>query len=179
MSILVSRHPRHQGDGRFSGITSERVKIIAGEWNRIKADKETIFFLNSIGCTPRQRVLIMEAYKEKTVELVKENPYRMIRDIPGFGFKTVDGFAKQLGVANDSPLRAEAALEHILKSSNIIISCYAPWFRFLKYGERISCYNRSQIMIFRRQSTDYRKKRLQIHYCEGRNSGNLYGITFK
>ncbi|MBC8277882.1 MAG: AAA family ATPase [FCB group bacterium] len=101
----------------ISGITEKRVQTITGEWNRIKADKDTIFFLNGLGCNPRQRALIMEAYKENTVEMVKENPYRMIDDIKGFGFKVVDGFAKKLGFANDSPLRAEAAVEHILRSA--------------------------------------------------------------
>jgi exodeoxyribonuclease V alpha subunit len=101
----------------ISGITAERVKIIAGEWDRLKSDKDTIFFLNSLGCTPRQRALIMEHYKEETIATVKVNPYRMIKDIKGFGFKVVDGFAKKLGIANDSPLRAEAAVEHILRTA--------------------------------------------------------------
>ena len=100
----------------ISGITAERVKIIVEEWNRIKVDKDTIFFLNSIGCTPRQRALIMGRYKEATVKTVKENPYRMIREIQGFGFKTVDGFAMQMGIEGDSLFRAEAAVEHILNS---------------------------------------------------------------
>ncbi len=95
----------------ISGITPERVKIIIEEWNRIKADKDTIFFLNGLGCTPQQRALIMERYKEATIETVKSNPYRMIRDIQGFGFKTVDGFALQMGIAADSLFRAEAAVE--------------------------------------------------------------------
>ena len=99
------------------GITTERVKVIVEEWNRIKADKDTIFFLNGLGCTPRQRALIMECYKGKTIETVKENPYRMIRDIQGFGFKMVDGIVKQLGIGNESRFRAEAAVEHILRSS--------------------------------------------------------------
>jgi exodeoxyribonuclease V alpha subunit len=101
----------------ISGITAERVNIIAGEWDRIKSDKDTIFFLNSLGCTPRQRALIMEHYKEETIAAVKVNPYRMIKDIKGFGFKVVDGFAKKLGIASDSPLRAEAAVEHILRTA--------------------------------------------------------------
>ncbi len=100
----------------ISGITTKRVNIISQEWNRIKVDKDTIFFLNGLGCTPRQRALIMESYKEKTIETVKENPYRMIRDIQGLGFKTVDGFAQQMGIEGDSPFRAEAAVEHILNS---------------------------------------------------------------
>ena len=101
----------------ISGITDKRVQTIIEEWNRIKADKDTIFFLNGLGCNSRQRALIMDAYKEKTIEMVKENPYRMIDDIKGFSFKLVDGFAKKLGFTNDSPLRANAAVVYILKSA--------------------------------------------------------------
>ena len=99
----------------ISGITAKRVKTIAKEWNRIKANKDTLFFLNNLGCTPRQRALIMDCYKEQTIEKVKENPYRMIHDIPGFGFKTVDRFAMRMDIEYDSPFRAEAAIEYILK----------------------------------------------------------------
>ena len=117
------------------GITSKRVKIIIEEWNRIKADKDTIFFLNGLGCTPRQRALIMDCYKEKTIETVKENPYRMIRDIQGFGFKTVDNFAMQMGIEGDSLFRAEAAVEHILNSyAEAKQHTYLPEYKIFEKG---------------------------------------------
>jgi len=101
----------------ISGITPERANTIAECWKRLKADKDTIFFLNSLGCTPQQRALIMSYYQEKTIELLKANPYRIIKDIKGFGFKTVDGLALKMGIEVNSPLRADAGVEYILKSA--------------------------------------------------------------
>jgi len=101
----------------ISGITEERADAVAESWKRIKTNKENIFFLNNLGCSPNQRKAIIDFYSEKTIEMVKENPYRIIKDIKGFGFKTVDGFALKMGVEFNSLMRAEAAVEYILKSA--------------------------------------------------------------
>ena len=119
----------------IAGITPKRVKIISHEWNRIKADKDTIFFLNSLGCTPRQRALIMDYYEDETIEMVKKNPYRMIHEIQGFGFKTVDRFAMQMGIEGDSLFRAEAAVEYILNSyAESEQHTYLPEYKIFKKG---------------------------------------------
>jgi len=101
----------------ISGITPDRVSVLVRGWQRIKEDKENIFFLNGLGCSQNQRKAIIDCYQDKTIELIQENPYRMVKEIRGFGFKTVDGFAMKMGIKSDSPLRAEAAVEHILKSA--------------------------------------------------------------
>ena len=101
----------------ISGITTKRADIIAEEWNRIKADKDTIFFLNDLGCTSRERALIMNRYKDETIEKLKSNPYRLIREIKGFGFKVVDKLALKMGVEHDSINRVKAVVEHILWSN--------------------------------------------------------------
>ena len=101
----------------ISGITPDRVSVLVRGWQRIKEDKENIFFLNGLGCSQNQRKAIIDCYQGKTIELIKENPYRIIKEIRGFGFKTVDEFAMKMGIKSDSPLRAEAAVEHILKSA--------------------------------------------------------------
>ena len=101
----------------ISGITPDRISVLIKGWQRIRLDRENIFFLNSLGCSQNQRKAIMDYYRENTIETVKANPYRIIKEIKGFGFKTVDMFAKKMGINSDSPLRAEAAVEHILKTA--------------------------------------------------------------
>jgi exodeoxyribonuclease V alpha subunit len=58
---------------------------------------------------------IYNLYGEQAVELVKADPYRLIVDIHGVGFKVADNLAMQLGVAPDSLLRARAGVHHVLQ----------------------------------------------------------------
>jgi len=122
----------------ISGISTARAQEIANSWNRLKADKDNIFFLNDLGCTPSQRQAILNHYKEKTIELMQENPYRLIKDIAGFGFKTVDELAKKLGFGNDSIVRAEAAVEHIFQEAAATGQhTYLPGKDILKAGQEL------------------------------------------
>lgn len=60
---------------------------------------------------------IYQLYKEETLELIQENPYRLTEDVEGIGFKRADNLAEQLGYAADSPQRIRAAILHELLAS--------------------------------------------------------------
>ncbi|MCT3133345.1 SF1B family DNA helicase RecD2 [Lactococcus lactis] len=55
---------------------------------------------------------IYELYKEETIEKIEENPYQLVEDVKGVGFKTADKIASSLGIEADSPNRFRAALMH-------------------------------------------------------------------
>ena len=48
----------------------------------------------------------------------KANPYRLGTDIWGVGFQTADELAERLGIAADSPFRAQAAVRHVLQEAS-------------------------------------------------------------
>jgi len=51
---------------------------------------------------------------EEALQLVKNNPYQLIHDLQGVGFKIADRIARVTGVAPNSPYRVEAAIRHVL-----------------------------------------------------------------
>ncbi|MDD5511446.1 MAG: ATP-dependent RecD-like DNA helicase, partial [Dehalococcoidales bacterium] len=55
-----------------------------------------------------------KAYGDKSVSVVKENPYRLALDISGIGFKTADKIARNMGIDPSSQIRAEAGIVHVL-----------------------------------------------------------------
>ena len=57
---------------------------------------------------------IQETYKEETLEIVEQYPYRLVEDIQGIGFKIADQLAQQLGIESDAPERFRAGLIHTL-----------------------------------------------------------------
>src|SRR5690554_3414261 len=58
---------------------------------------------------------IFKKYKSNTIELIKENPYRLIDDIEGIGFKKADSIAFSLEFDLTSHYRVEAAINYILE----------------------------------------------------------------
>ncbi|RSI44956.1 SF1B family DNA helicase RecD2 [Streptococcus cristatus] len=62
---------------------------------------------------------IQETYKEETLEIVEQYPYRLVEDIQGIGFKIADQLAQQLGIESDAPERFRAGLLHTLLTQSM------------------------------------------------------------
>ena len=71
-------------------------------------------FLQSHGVGTAHSVRIFKTYGADAVPLVKENPYRLARDIRGIGFKTADQLAQKLGIPKTSMLRSRAGISYAL-----------------------------------------------------------------
>jgi exodeoxyribonuclease V alpha subunit len=97
------------------GIGSRRIQRIRESWQEQKAVRNIMMFLQEHGVTTSKAVRIYKTYGEQAVELVRANPYRLAGDVWGFGFKTADALARRLGIDQDSPLRARAALGYVLQ----------------------------------------------------------------
>ncbi|KRL38712.1 ATP-dependent RecD-like DNA helicase [Liquorilactobacillus uvarum] len=72
--------------------------------------QQIIIELNSYGFGSRMSTAIFNRYREKTVEVIHENPYRLALEINGIGFKKADAIAEKLGFAADSSGRIQAAI---------------------------------------------------------------------
>ncbi len=99
---------------QVKGIGPKRIERIREGWHEQRHVRSIMVFLQSHGIGTARAVRIYKTYGETAIELVKANPYRLSTDIWGVGFKTADELALQLGIARDSPLRARAAVRHVL-----------------------------------------------------------------
>lgn len=75
--------------------------------------------LAEYGLTNRVAFEIFNQYKEDSLDIIQENPYQLVEDIQGIGFKIADQLAEQLGIEADSPQRFRAALVHSLFETSI------------------------------------------------------------
>lgn len=72
---------------------------------------ETVLIeLNKLGLTPALISRLMRRYHEDTLEQLRKNPYQIITDISGVGFKQADQLAVKLGFASDDDLRLQGAI---------------------------------------------------------------------
>lgn len=65
--------------------------------------------------TPPQINKIVETYRDRAMDKIKENPYRLIWEVDGFGFISVDRLAKNIGIAEDADIRIIAAVAYMMK----------------------------------------------------------------
>jgi len=96
------------------GIGPVRSARIAKAWVEQKQIKDVMVFLQSHGVSTTFAIKIYKHYRDRSIAVVKENPYRLANDIFGIGFKTADKIAGHLGISPSSPERAQAGVLHVL-----------------------------------------------------------------
>ena len=119
------------------GIGKTRLGRITAGWSEQKAIREIMVFLQSHGVGTSRSVRIFKTYGADAVPLVKENPYRLARDIRGIGFKTADELAQKLGIPKTSMLRARAGISYALLQAVGNGDCGLPEEDLLTLAERL------------------------------------------
>jgi exodeoxyribonuclease V alpha subunit len=92
------------------GIGKKRIEWIKKAWQEQKNIREIMIFLQSQGITATYASKIYRTYGQRSIEMVKENPYRLAMDIQGIGFIAADKIAHNMGIEKSSSLRIEAGV---------------------------------------------------------------------
>jgi exodeoxyribonuclease V alpha subunit len=108
------------------GIGDVRTRRITSGWAEQKVIRSIMVFLHANGVSTSRAVRIFKTYGPGAVDVVRENPYRLAQDIRGIGFLTADTIAQKMGIAKDSPLRAQAGISHALSEASTQGHCGLP-----------------------------------------------------
>ena len=68
------------------------------------------------GLNMKELIKLDAFYGENLVNIILNNPYQMVEDISGIGFKTADRIAESLNIPNDDPRRVESAIVYALNT---------------------------------------------------------------
>ncbi len=96
------------------GLGPRRCGLIRDAWREQRAIKEVMVFLADQGVSTALAVRIYKRYGDAAIGIVKNDPYRLAREVHGIGFKTADKIALQLGIPPDAPERVMGAALHLL-----------------------------------------------------------------
>lgn len=99
---------------KVRGISPKKANEIHKTYSEIKKMQEAVMFLQKYDISINMAVKIYNEYKARTEEILLSNPYKLIEDIDGIGFKTADKIAGKLGIEFDSKLRAKAGVLYAL-----------------------------------------------------------------
>jgi exodeoxyribonuclease V alpha subunit len=109
---VIEKKPERLSE--VEGIGPKRISMIQKTWEEQKEIKEIMIFLQGHGVSASYSAKIYKQYGNQSIEMVKENPYRLAHDIYRTGFITADKIAQNLGIDRNSLIRAKAGLIYVL-----------------------------------------------------------------
>ncbi len=109
---VIEKKPERLSE--VEGIGSKRISMIKKTWEEQKEIKEIMIFLQGHGVSASYSAKIYKQYGNQSIEVVRENPYRLAHDLYGTGFITADKIAQNLGIDRNSLIRAKAGLIYVL-----------------------------------------------------------------
>jgi len=104
---------------------SERLKEVAGigevlafkitsQWKAKHALRSLMAFLQENGIKTAYCQRIVKTYGDDAEKILRNEPYRLVHDIPGIGFHIADTIAINAGASRENPLRIRECLLYLL-----------------------------------------------------------------
>ena len=102
----------------IEGIGASKATAIAQGFAEHYEMQAAMVFLQSLGISTGTATKIYRQYGAGTEQCVKANPYQLVDDVDGVGFKTADRIAQSMGIDERSLPRMKAGLIHVLKEAS-------------------------------------------------------------
>ncbi|MEI2356121.1 SF1B family DNA helicase RecD2 [Mesobacillus zeae] len=99
-------------------LAPEKAKLLYDTLMEHQGLEQVMVALNQYGFGPQISMRIYQAYKERAIETIKNNPYQLVEDIEGIGFGRADELGRQLGIVGSHPDRIKAACLYTLEGSS-------------------------------------------------------------
>ena len=99
------------------GIGTKKVKQIQESYEENRELRNIIIQLSPYGITPNYCLRIYKKYKEKSIEVINKNPYRLAEEVRGIGFRIADDIASKIGIDKYSPDRIMQGILFTLNQS--------------------------------------------------------------
>ncbi|KJV57254.1 helix-hairpin-helix motif family protein [Orientia chuto str. Dubai] len=111
---------------KVPGIGPVRAQKIWESWNSQKVIRDIMLFIHNYNIGASKAVKIYKAYGAEAINIIKSNPYKLVSDIKGIGFKSADNIAKAIGIPENSIIRAKAGINYALVTAMGNGSCGMP-----------------------------------------------------
>lgn len=109
---IIENEPHRLSE--VSGIGEKKAEIISRSFKAHKELAEITLFLQEVGITANYAIKLYKVYGSDTIQAVKDNPYQLVDDVFGIGFKKADKIAEKMGVNKDSEYRIESGIKYSL-----------------------------------------------------------------
>jgi exodeoxyribonuclease V alpha subunit len=96
------------------GVGEKRIEQIKEAWHDQKEISKVMVFLQEKDVSTAFAAKIYKRYGNESIAVVTENPYRLVDDIWGVGFKTADQVALKLGFSRECMPRIKAGIAYAI-----------------------------------------------------------------
>jgi exodeoxyribonuclease V alpha subunit len=103
--------------GEVYGIGPKTLEKIKSSWQRQRHLRDLMLFLQEIGVTVNGALKIYKVYGPAAREKISADPYALINDVWGIGFKKADCIAQKMGFKHDSYKRIRAGMQYVLDNA--------------------------------------------------------------
>ena len=98
------------------GIGPKKLAVITESFYEEKQVNDIAYDLEQHGVAGRYASRLLQKYGDDVHYVLTEEPYRMIAEIDGIGFKTADQIALAYGMDRQDPQRLSAGLTYVLRT---------------------------------------------------------------
>jgi len=109
---ILDNHPDRLGE--IKGIGKKILAGIKEVYSEQKEVRQVMIQIQDYGISANWAMKLYKTYKSDTISILLNQPYQMIEDIRGIGFKIADQIAAQLGFETNSPGRILAGIKFCL-----------------------------------------------------------------
>lgn len=110
----------------IKGVSPKKLKVMIGQLDEHKMMRETMVFLKAYGISDNLAGKIYYKYRDDTIKIIKDDPYRLAEDIDGVGFKKSDEIAIKLGFDMYGDRRISMGINYVLKEGMADKDTYIP-----------------------------------------------------
>ena len=98
----------------IKGIGPKSADKIAASFIAHKAFADVSIYLSRFGISTQQSIRLYREYGDKTIEVIEQNPYKLIGEVHGIGFRKADDIALKMGFAPDGEQRVISGIVYVL-----------------------------------------------------------------
>ena len=98
----------------INGLGPKTVDKIVKSYRESREFTKISLGLGEYGVMPSQAVRIYKLYGDKSLEVVRQNPYTLVEDIYGISFSKADEIAGKIGIEQESEFRVQSGIKYAL-----------------------------------------------------------------
>ena len=99
------------------GIGKKRAAMIAKSFHEHNGMRGIMMVLQEYGLSATLAMKVYRAFGDTTEQVLRSNPYRLVDEISGVGFRTADDIAMRMGFGRDSQFRLRSGIKFALSEA--------------------------------------------------------------
>lgn len=140
---VIDEDPKKLFD--IPSLSRKRAELVIEGWRAQSHARELMLFLQSHRLPLFLSKRLLERYGDECVAVLQSDPYKLVQEVSGVGFKTADNIAVELGLSRTSTSRFVAGIKHVLEDATREGHVFLPKDVLLARASALLCSQPTQI----------------------------------